>query len=171
MIDPWLLGITTPRPIHFMAKSELWRSRVLRPLLDGIGTFPVERGAGDRVAVGRAAELLDRGEVLGIFPQGTCLPFRDRPWFRGAARLALATGAPVVPICIVGSERALRPGKPKLGLPRITIIVGEPVAPARGRPTVAAAKALTAQLEAAIDEAREPFGPPAHAWYPDERAA
>jgi len=171
MIDPWLLRITTPRPIHFMAKSELWRSRLLRPLLDGIGTFPVERGSGDRAAVGRAAGLLERGEVLGIFPQGTCLPFRDRPWFRGAARLALATGAPVVPICIVGSERALRPGKPKLGLPRITIIVGEPVLPARGRPTVAAAKALTARLEAAIDEAREPFGPPAHAWYPDEQAA
>ena len=171
MLDPWLLGLATPRPVRYMAKAELWDHPVIGRIMDLFGTFPVDRGAGDRTAVGRGAALLEAGEVLGIFPQGTCLPYRHRPWFRGAAKLALATGAPIVPVCIVGSEKALRPGKPKIGLPRITILVGEPIAVARGRPTVAAARELTARIEQAIEEARLPFGPPAHAWFADERAA
>ena len=134
--------------------------------MDALGCFPVERGTGDRLAVGRAVQLLEQDQVLGIFPQGTCLPYRDRPWFRGAARLALATGTTAVPVCIVGSERALRPGKFKLGLPRIKVIVGEPIPVEQVKPSVSAAKALTARLEEAIGELHRPYGPPAHAWYP-----
>ncbi len=171
MLDPWLLGIATPRPIRYMAKAELWNYPVLRNIMEWWGTFPVARGVGDREAVGRAAELLAEGQVLGMFPQGTCLPYRRRPWLRGAARLALSTGTTIVPICIVGSERALRPGKFKLGLPRIRVLVGEPIQVEQRRPTVAAAKELTARIERAIEDAREPYGPPAHAWFPDERAA
>ena len=165
MIDPWLLGLATPRPIRYMAKAELWRSRLLHPVMEAFGCFPVERGTGDRNAVGAAAELIDQGQVLGIFPQGTCLPYRNRPWLRGAARLALATGTPIVPVCIVGSERALRPGKFKLGLPRVKVIVGEPIPVEAAKPSVATAKALTARIEGAIEAARAPYGPPAHAWY------
>src|SRR5205085_2283156 len=117
----------TPRPVLFMAKAELWKWFPTRWLMEGFGAFPVSRGIGDRGAVGQAAELLERGEVLGIFPQGTCLPYRRRPWLRGAARLALSTGTAIVPVCIVGSERALRPAKFKLGLPQIRIIVCEPI--------------------------------------------
>jgi 1-acyl-sn-glycerol-3-phosphate acyltransferase len=171
MLDPWLLGLVTPRPVRYMAKAELWENRMLGRVMDMFGTFPVDRGAGDRAAVGRGAALLEAGEVLGIFPQGTCLPYRHRPWFRGAAKLALAAGAPIVPVCIVGSEKALRPGKPKIGFPRITILVGEPIGVAAGRPTVAAARELTARIEQAIEDARRPFGPPEHAWFADERAA
>src|SRR5580765_1912721 len=80
MIDPWLVGLTTPRPVRYMAKAELWNNPVTRFLMESGGTFPVARGLGDRGAVGRAAELLEQGEVLGIFPQGTCLPYRSRPW-------------------------------------------------------------------------------------------
>jgi 1-acyl-sn-glycerol-3-phosphate acyltransferase len=171
MLDPWLLGLVTPRPVRYMAKAELWRYPALGRVMDLLGTFPVDRGNGDRAAVGRGAQLLEAGEVLGIFPQGTCLPYRHRPWFRGAAKLALATGTPIVPVCIVGSEKALRPGKPKIGFPRITILVGEPIPVAAGRPTVAAARELTARTERAIEDARAPFGPPAHAWFADDTAA
>ena len=76
-----------------------------------------------------------------------------------------------MPVCIVGSEKALRPGKPKIGLPRITLLVGEPIAVAAGKPTIAAARDLTARIEQAIEGSRLPFGPPAHAWFADERAA
>jgi 1-acyl-sn-glycerol-3-phosphate acyltransferase len=171
MLDPWILGLSTPRPIRYMAKAELWRYPVVRTLMEWFGTFPVDRGIGDRAAVGRAAELLAGGQVLGMFPQGTCLPYRNRPWLRGAARLALSTGTMIVPVCLVGGEKALRPGKFKLGLPRIHVIVGEPIEVNATRPSITAAKALTARLEAAIEDAREPYGPPAHAWYPDEPAA
>ena len=165
LIDPWLLGLATPRPIRYMAKAELWNYPVLRTIMEWFGTFPVERGSGDRAAVGRAAQLLANDQVLGMFPQGTCLPYRHRPWMRGAARLALATGAIVVPICIVGSERALRPGKLKLGLPRIRVLVGEPIQVEKARPTIATTKELTARIEETIEELRAPYGPPAHAWY------
>jgi 1-acyl-sn-glycerol-3-phosphate acyltransferase len=170
MIDPWILALATRRPVRYMAKAELFEYPVLRTIMRAFGTFPVERGTGDHAALGRAATLLEEGEILGIFPQGTSLPHRNRPWHRGAARIALATGATVVPVCIVGSERALRPRKFKLGLPRIRVIVLEPVAVERERPTVASARALTAHVVDAIEEAREPYGPPDHVWY-DEQVA
>jgi 1-acyl-sn-glycerol-3-phosphate acyltransferase len=170
MLDPFLLGLVTARPVRYMAKAELWSWWPLGRILDGLGCFPVERGTGDTVALGSAGALLAAGEVLGMFPQGTTRPYRDRPWFRGAARLAIATGAPLVPVCIVGSEKALRPRKPKLGLPRIRLLVCEPIVVTEGRPTVAAARALTERLEAAIEEARAPYGPPAHVWF-DSTAA
>jgi len=171
MIDPWLLGLATRRPIRYMAKSELFGIPVVRTIMRLFGTFPIERGIGDRGALGRAGELLAEDQVLGIFPQGTCLPYRRRPWLRGAARLALSSGTPIVPVCLVGSERALRPGKFKLGLPSIKVIVCEPIEVAQSRPTVAAAKELISKVEHAIEAARAPYGPPAHAWYPDEQAA
>jgi 1-acyl-sn-glycerol-3-phosphate acyltransferase len=171
LIDPWLLALVTPRPIRYMAKVELWGYPGLRQVMELFGTFPVERGTGDRQAVGRAAQLLTEGQVLGMFPQGTCLPYRNRPWHRGAAKLALTTGAPIVPVAIVGSEQALRPGKPKLGLPRIRLLVGGPIEVERGRATVAAAKELTAHVERAVEELRAPYGPPRHAWFEAEHAA
>jgi 1-acyl-sn-glycerol-3-phosphate acyltransferase len=166
MIDPFLLGLATRRPVRYMAKAELWRTPLMGRAMDALGCFPVARGTGDRLAVGRAVQLLDEGQVLGIFPQGTCLPYRDRPWFRGAARLALATGTTVVPVCIVGSEQALRPGRFKLGLPRIKLIVGEPIAVEQAKPSVVTAKVLTTRIEEAVGELQRPYGPPAHAWYP-----
>jgi len=164
LIDPWILALATRRHIRYMAKSEFFTNPVLRLVMNLFGTFPVERGGGGAAALGRGGELLAAGEILGVFPQGTCLPFRDRPWHRGAARLALATGAPLLPVCIVGTERALRPHRPKLGRPRIRILVSRPIEVARTRPTVAAARALTRRLEEAIAELRRPYGPPAHAW-------
>jgi len=171
LIDPWLLGLTTPRPIRYMAKAELWRYAPVRFVMEKFGTFPVERGTGDRQAFGRAAELLAEGQILGIFPQGTCLPFQNRRWHRGAAKLALATGTPIVPVCIVGSERALRPGKFKLGFPRVKVLVGHPIEVPQAKATLAAAKELTARIESAVEELRAPYGQPAHAWYPLEGTA
>jgi len=166
MLDPWLLPLATRRPVRYMAKAELWRYPGVRWVMEKFGTFPVARGTGDRGAVGRAAQLLNDGELLGIFPQGTCLPFRDRRWYRGAAKLAIATGATIVPVCLVGTEQALRPGKFKFGFPRIVILVGKPIEVEQAKPHLATAKALTDQIEAAVEELREPYGPPAHAWYP-----
>ena len=168
LLDPWLLALATPRPVRYMAKAELWRYPVVRNVMEWFGTFPVERGKGDRSAIGRAEQLLADGEVLGVFPQGTCLPYPRRPWHRGAARLALVTGVPVVPVALVDSEKALRPRKPKLGFPRVKVLVGDPIT-MQGPPTIANAKELTARIEGAVDELRAPYGPPAHVWF-DEAA-
>jgi 1-acyl-sn-glycerol-3-phosphate acyltransferase len=160
MIDPFVLGVSTPREIHYMAKAELWRYPGLRGLLRGFGVFPVRRGEGDEAAVEHGRTLLEQGELVGMFPQGTCLPYRSRPWRRGAARLAKETGAPLVPVCLVNTERALRPRRPKVGLPRIHAHVAEPLDPSTG--TV---EELTAEAERRVEELRRPYGPPAHVWF------
>jgi 1-acyl-sn-glycerol-3-phosphate acyltransferase len=145
MFDPWLLALATPRPVRYMAKSELWRIPFVGRALDAFGTFPVERGTGDGTAMSRAASLLHEGEVIGIFPQGTSKQLPERPFHRGAARLALATGAQIVPVRLVGTRGFLRPGR------RATQIhVGEPIVVQQAKPTVAAARALTAQVEQAL---------------------
>jgi 1-acyl-sn-glycerol-3-phosphate acyltransferase len=145
MFDPWLLALATPRPVRYMAKSELWRIPLVGRALDAFGTFPVERGTGDGTAMSRAASLLHEGEVIGIFPQGTSKQLPERPFHRGAARLALATGAQIVPVRLVGTRGFLRPGR------RATEVhVGEPIVVQQAKPTVAAARALTAQVEQAL---------------------
>ena len=160
LIDPFILGVATPRVVHYMAKAELFRYPVLRGLMKGFGAFPVKRGRGDVGAVDYGLGVLRAGEVIGMFPQGTCLPYRDRPWRRGAARLAKEAGAPLVPVCLVNTERAFRPRRPKLGLPRIHVHVAEPLDPGAG--TV---EELTREAERRVAELHAPYGPPAHVWF------
>jgi 1-acyl-sn-glycerol-3-phosphate acyltransferase len=141
--DPFILGVATPREIHYMAKSELFRSRPLAAAMRSFNAFPVERGGGDRAAMSEAGQLLERGAVLGMFPQGTSKPERQIGWHRGAARLALATGAPLVPVRLSGTR--------ELPFTRgMRIVVCEPIVVPVARPTVAAAKALTAEVEQAV---------------------
>jgi 1-acyl-sn-glycerol-3-phosphate acyltransferase len=141
--DPFILGVATPREIRYMAKAELFQSRLLAAAMRSFNAFPVERGGGDRDAMSEAGRLLARGEVLGMFPQGTSKPERQIGWHRGAARLALATGAPLVPVRLSGTKR----------LPRrshVRIVVAEPIVVPVARPTIAAAKELTERVERAV---------------------
>jgi 1-acyl-sn-glycerol-3-phosphate acyltransferase len=163
-IDPFVLGLATRRVVRYVAKAELFRYPLLRPLLRAFGTIPINRGDGDRDALSRARALIARGAVVGIFPQGTCLPYRHRPFQRGAARLALETGVPVVPVALVNTERVLPPRRLKIRFPRVRIVIGEPIRVGPARPTREAIVRLTEQLEQAVDELRRPYGEPAHAW-------
>jgi 1-acyl-sn-glycerol-3-phosphate acyltransferase len=164
LADPFFLGVATTRPIHYMAKAELWQNPILGWVMDWFGTFPVERGGGDSRALRHGIRLLEQGAVLGIFPQGTARPSRHRPFLRGAARLALATGAPLVPVCMIHTEKALRPRRVKVGFPRILIRVAPALRVEKQRPTVAVARDLTRLVEDAIADLRHPFGQPAHSW-------
>ena len=166
ILDPWFLGTVTPRPVHFLAKAELFRYPLLREILEGLGGIPVRRDADMGRAVGAGVEALERGEMLGIFPQGTCLPYRHRPFRRGAARLALTTGATLAPVLLVGTERSIQPRTQRIGFPQVTIVVADPIAVDRQEPTRTAEIELTDRLERAIAELREPYGPPDHAWFP-----
>lgn len=164
LADPFFLAVATKRPIHYMAKAELWRNPLVGRLLDWGGTFPVERGGGDSDALRHGVRLLEEGALLGIFPQGTSRPRRDRPFLRGAARLALATGAPLIPVRLVNTEKALRPRKVKIGFPQVRICVAPAISVERQKPTVAVARELTRVLEEAIVDLGRPYGEPAHAW-------
>jgi len=165
ILDPFFLATITPRPIRFLTKAELFRNPVLAEVLHGLGGIPVRR-EGD---LGRGADAgldaLRSGEVVGVFPQGTCLPYRERPFHRGAARLALAAGAPLVPVLLVGTERAIQPRTHRIGFPRVTIVVGEPLPVDGVRATRKGAVELTARLVQTIASLREPYGGPDHAWF------
>jgi 1-acyl-sn-glycerol-3-phosphate acyltransferase len=149
MLDPPLLALVSRRPLHFLAKVELWRYPPGAWLMDALGGIPIRRDRRDLLSVGRAEELLRDGESVAIFPQGTV---QGGAWTRGAARLALATGAPLVPVRIVGTKQALSKGR--FAFPKIRLIVGEPIPVERAKPTVAAARELTAELEKRVDAAR-----------------
>jgi 1-acyl-sn-glycerol-3-phosphate acyltransferase len=149
MLDPPLLALVSRRPLHFLAKVELWRYPPGAWLMDALGGIPIRRDRRDLLSVGRAEELLRAGESVAIFPQGTV---QGGAWTRGAARLALATGAPLVPVRIVGTKQALSKGR--FAFPKIRLIVGEPIPVERAKPTVAVAKELTAELEKRVDAAR-----------------
>jgi 1-acyl-sn-glycerol-3-phosphate acyltransferase len=166
VLDGFFLSAATHRQVRFMAKAELYHHLVLRELMDALGCFPVERGRDEGQAVGRGLRLLERGEVIGIFPQGTCLPYRERPFRRGAARLAISAGAPLVPVALIGTERSLQPRSHRFGFPKVTVVVGEPIPVEREDPSPESATALTRRLEHAVDELRRPYGDPDHVWYP-----
>jgi 1-acyl-sn-glycerol-3-phosphate acyltransferase len=143
LLDPWILSLATPRRVRFMAKAELWRYPVVRWAMEAYGTFPVERGSGDTGAMARAGELLEEGELLGMFPRGTSRPHGNRVWHRGAARLALAHGVPIVPVTLRNTRQVL----PRRAM---AVVVGEPIVPERGRPTIALSKELTVRLERVV---------------------
>ncbi len=149
MLDPPLLALAARQPLHFLAKIELWRYRPGAWVMDALGGIPIRRDRRDLLSVAQAVELLEAGESVALFPQGTV---RGGTWTRGAARLALSTGVPLVPVRIVGTRRALWRGGIRFS--KIRILVAEPIAVERTAPTVAAARALTAELQKRVDAAR-----------------
>lgn len=145
-LDPPLLALASKRPLRFLAKEELWRYRPGAWLMDALGAVPVARGREGYVAIDQAVKLIRAGEPVAIFPEGT---IKGGTWTRGAARLAIATGVPLVPVRIVGTARALSQGR--VGFPRIRIVVGESIPVERSPPTVAAARELTRILQARVE--------------------
>jgi 1-acyl-sn-glycerol-3-phosphate acyltransferase len=103
--DSFFLGVCTRRQLRFMAKSELVEARYGK-LLVRLGAFPVRRGQSDAEAVETARVILEQGGLLSLFPEGTRVRDPDRLGdpHRGAGRLALETGAPLVPAAITGTE-------------------------------------------------------------------
>ena len=120
--DPFFVAIVLRRPVHFMGKADYfdkWYSRIVLAL----GAFPVRRGESDEDALETARAILARGDALALFPEGTRI--RDDGLGapkRGAARLAIEAGAPLVPATITGTEKRRWP------LPRkVRIAFGAPV--------------------------------------------
>ena len=104
--DPFLIGTCLRRPLHFVAKVELFEKRWQAWILLALGAFPIRRGESDEQAMETARIILERGGAVGHLPRGhPRAPRAARPSrARGVGRLALETGAPVVPVAITGTE-------------------------------------------------------------------
>ncbi|MGO1228169.1 lysophospholipid acyltransferase family protein [Brachybacterium sp. AOP42-C2-15] len=124
------------RSVHFLGKSDIFSggspvNRLVAAVMRGLHVMPVDRsgGSASKAAIEAGLAVLERGEVLGIYPEGTRSP--DGRLYRGktgVARLALVTGAPIIPVAMRGAFEAQRGRKifPHRR-PRIHAIVGEPV--------------------------------------------
>lgn len=128
--DPPFLATFVPRPIHYMAKEELFAIPGLGWIIRRLNAFPVRRGAADRTAIRTAIAILEGGECLGLFPEGT----RSKdgslgPAEQGVALIAAKAGAIIVPAAIIGTNK----GFGDWCLPRFELRFGSPVVLPKGK--------------------------------------
>lgn len=117
--DPLLLGSAVKRQVHYIAKEELFKNPIIAFFLRSWGTFPVRRGRGDREAITKSLEVLKNEKMLGIFIEGGrnkehTDEMKPQP---GSAMLALHSGAPVVPVALINTERLFKPMRVVIGAP------------------------------------------------------
>lgn len=117
-----ILGICVPKPIHFMAKKELFENKFIGYFLHKINAFPVDRENPSPSSIKKPVKLLRSGEVVGIFPSGTRTA-EDVPLKRGAVTISNLSKASIVPALYVG-PRTL---KELRRMKKVTIIFGEPI--------------------------------------------
>ncbi len=131
-LDPILMWCTSPRPIHFMAKRELWDTKFVAWALPRLWGFPVNRGEPDRTAITTATDLLVSGELVGVFPEGGRAEDGGEELRKaqgGAAFIALRANVPIVPVAFVGTEAAWPKGAKLPKFVRTYIRLGRPVFP------------------------------------------
>jgi 1-acyl-sn-glycerol-3-phosphate acyltransferase len=166
-LDFALVAGVTKRRMRYMGKAELWKFPLGGSFLEALGAFPVHRGAADREALNTSISVIEGGEPLVLFPEGTRQhgPVIE-PLFEGAAYVAARTGVPIVPVGIGGSERAMQKGK-RLPRPvKVHVVVGTPIEPparsASGRVSRRAVHDLTEQLRVELqrlfDDAQKQAG-------------
>lgn len=123
---PMVMGVS-PRPVHFLIKKEAFVGP-LDPFLTGIGQLKVDRTTADRTAITQALDVLTAGGVLGIFPEGTRGEGDFASLRAGLAYFAVRSGAPIVPVAVLGSSD--RPGRLIKALPplrsRVDVVFGDP---------------------------------------------
>ena len=162
-IDTPIMSTLTRRYMRYLGKEEMWKYSWSAWLWDTLGAFPVKRDTVDRGAMRLCRLALEAGEPLVVYAEGTR---RSTPLvedlFDGAAHLALRTGAPIIPVGIGGSLRAMPRGAKFFRPVKVCVVVGEPIVPEVPQPGRSPSRRavkelterLTVELQAVFDDAR-----------------
>jgi 1-acyl-sn-glycerol-3-phosphate acyltransferase len=162
--DVFPMQLSLPRPVFYMGKAELFKNPISDVVFRNLGAFPVSRDRKDPWAYNHALKVLAHGQTLGMFPEGT----RSRGHGlgvakTGVARLAIETGAPIVPMAIVGSDKFFRDFPRRA---RVTLSMLPPILPNPGETPLALtdrlmfslASALPAEMRGVYSEQPKGFG-------------
>ena len=126
--DPPVLGAGAPRPLHYMAKIELFKIPVLGFLIKHVGAFPVQQRTADRHALKTAIGYLSKGECVAMFPEGQrMLDGKLGEALPGVGMIALRAKVPVIPAALINTDKLLPPHKLLPRFARVKVIYGKPV--------------------------------------------
>ncbi|MHB1129219.1 MAG: lysophospholipid acyltransferase family protein, partial [Ilumatobacteraceae bacterium] len=149
-MDIPIASAVTRRRMRFMGKDSLWRHKVTGSMFSALGAFPVTRGSADLEALRRCISIVNAGEPLVLFPEGTRQRGDTmRPLFDGAAYVALKTQVPIVPVGIGGSEDIMPSGSMKIRRRKCAAVIGAPIYPPKtngSRATRSEVRDLTGKL-------------------------
>ncbi|SJN08385.1 1-acyl-sn-glycerol-3-phosphate acyltransferase [Leucobacter sp. 7(1)] len=135
VVDSFFLPVMIDRRIYFLAKSDYFTGKglkgwIVKTFMTAVGQLPIDRSGGkaSEASLNTALGVLDRGEVLGIYPEGTRSP--DARLYRGrtgVARMVLESGATVVPVVMIDTEKAMPIGAKIPKIRRIGTVIGKPL--------------------------------------------
>jgi len=159
-LDAPIIAGVGHRRMRALGKQSLFVNPLAAWVVAALGAIPIRRGEADRDAMKSARDLLDRGEAMIVFPEGTRQTGpKVSTVFDGTAYLASKTGAPVVPVGVAGTEGAMPPGAKFIHRSSVAVVVGEPIRVAKGRMSRPAmhelSKRIESDLQAALDDANE----------------
>lgn len=164
-LDPPLLGVAMMpyRKLYYIAKRELFRIPILGLILRLVNAFPVKRGMPDRIALRKALNLLKRGEAVCIFPEGTrSRDGRLQEPELGISLLVLKSGAPVLPVAVINTDKALPRNAIMLHPAKIRVYIGKPFYPSiEGEPKEVRrriAKEVMERIRELLEIGRREFG-------------
>lgn len=148
--DVFPMQLSLPRPIFFMAKAELFKFPLMDVALRDLGAFPVYRGEKDAWAMKHARKVLENGQTLGMFPEGTRNKGRGLGVAKtGTARMAIDAKCPIVPMVVTGTDRFFK------GFPHranVTVMLLPPLMPNSGETPLALTDRLMFSMAAALPE-------------------
>lgn len=158
-LDTPLMAGLGHRRLRALSKESLFSNRCFGAFLAALGAFPVRRGAADREAMREAVRMLEAGEQLVVFPEGTRQSGpRVEAVFDGMSYLASRTGAVIVPVGIAGTEAAMSAGTRLPRRVRVALVAGPPIRPPEGRMTRPQmsrfSEKVRQRLQEAFDEAQ-----------------
>lgn len=166
-VDSLMVAAVTRRRLRYVAKHTMWKYKLPARFFDAMGGFPVHRGTADREALRHCQAAIEGGEPLVMYPEGQRRtgPVVD-DLFDGPAFVSSRTGAPILPVGIGGSERAMPVGAKFLFPAKVVLVIGEPIPAPTGvdgkRPPRSAisetTETLRGSIQALYDEAQARLG-------------